>query len=88
MSFHRETHIKKTRKAKKCDWCAEPIEIGAEAVHVTGRGDWGDFYSMDYHPECNAAIDRYCADFGQDDYLPDCPMNRGGVMERGEPEPE
>jgi len=58
MSFHNETHVKKTRRARRCDWCAERIEKGEPSVSTSGIFE-GDFYQGRYHPECSAAITRY-----------------------------
>lgn len=88
MSFHNETHVKKTRRARKCDWCSERINKGDPSVSTSGIFE-GDFYQGRYHPECSAAITRYytvnkC--WGEE--MPDGPMNRGGIEEAGEPESE
>ena len=88
MSFHNETHVKKTRRARRCDWCAERIEKGDPSVSTSGIFE-GDFYQGRYHPECSAAITRYytvnkC--WGEE--MPDWTMNRGGIEEAGEPESE
>ena len=88
MNFHNETHVKKTRKTRRCDWCSERIEKGDPSVSTSGICD-GDFYQGRYHPECWTAIGRYCRKhnaWGEE--LPDGPMNRGGIEEAGEPESE
>lgn len=86
MSFHNETHVKKTRRARRCDWCDERIEKGDPSVSTSGIFE-GDFYQGRYHPECAAAITIYytvnqC--WGEE--MPDWTMNRGGIEEKGEPE--
>ena len=88
MSFHNETYVKKTRRARICDWCAERIEKGAPSVSTSGIFA-GYFYQGRYHPECSAAITRYytvnkC--WGEE--MPERNMNRGGIEEAGEPESE
>ena len=84
MSFHSETHVKKTRKARRCDWCSEGIEKGDPSVSTSGIFD-GDFYSARYHPECAAAITRYyTANNCWGEEMPDWVMNRGGILEAGE----
>jgi hypothetical protein len=87
MSFHHEKHIKKTRKAKRCKWCYEMINVGDSSVYTAGVFE-GDFYTARYHPECASAITRYYTVnkwWGEE--MPDCVMNRGGILEKGEPEP-
>jgi hypothetical protein len=86
MSFHNETHVKRTRRTHNCDWCGEPIHKGDPSVTHSGIYD-GDFYRGRYHPECNAAISRWWKAYGhRGDEFPDYLMNRGGIEERGEPE--
>jgi hypothetical protein len=87
MSFHKETHVKRTRRSRRCNWCREWIDYGEPSVAVAGNYD-GDFYSASYHPECSAAISRWSKREGWGDELPDYPMNRGGIEELGEPETE
>ena len=43
--------IKKTRKPHRCEWCYQPIEVGAQAYHYTGVFD-GEFQNWYMHPEC------------------------------------
>jgi hypothetical protein len=86
MSFHRETHVKKTRRAHRCDWCTERVEKGEPSVVAVGIFE-GDFYRDRYHPECAAAITRYyTVNRCWGEAMPDWPMNRGGIEEAGEPE--
>ena len=87
MSFHNTTHVKRTRRTRRCDWCGELIQKGAPSVATAGNYD-GDFYQGRYHPECNSAISRWGKREGWGEELPDYLMNRGGIEERGEPETE
>ena len=86
MSFHNEMAVKRTRRTLSCHWCNEKINAGEPSVFTSGMSD-GEFYSGRYHPECAAAITRYytvrkC--WGEE--MPNVPMNRGGILERGETE--
>ena len=86
MSFHIETKVKKTWRTSSCDWCFENINKGDPSVSTAGIVE-GDFYRCRYHPECAAAIARYCKiNRCWEEALPDEPMNRGGILERGEQE--
>lgn len=84
MSFHRTTHVKKTRRDRVCHWCNETIKKGEPSVTSAGVFE-GDFYRGRYHPECDAAIDRWC-ETNKEYELPDETMNRGGIQPRGENE--
>jgi len=94
MSFPTTTQVKKTRHAKRCNWCFERIEKGDPSVVTlltsgVFEGDFyeGDFYRGRYHPECHAAIERYyVANKCWGEEMPDSIMNRGGILEAGEPE--
>ena len=86
MSFHNETIVKKTRRAKRCNWCSERIGKGDPSVVTSGVYE-GNFYQGRYHPECSAAITRYYTEnecWGEE--MPEWQMNRGGILEAGEPE--
>ena len=88
MSFHNETHVTKTRRTRKCGWCAQRIEKGDPSVATSGVFE-GDFYQGRYHPECAAAITRYYTVnnwWGEE--IPQWTMNRGGIEEAGEVESE
>mgnify|MGYP000860192376 CR=1 FL=1 len=86
MSFHNTTHVKRTRRTRRCNWCGEMIQKGDPSVAHAGNYD-GDFYQGRYHPECNAAIDRWWKAYrNKGNEFPDYLMNRGGIEERGEPE--
>ena len=50
MNFRRDTPVKAKRKACRCEWCAEKIEVGAPAVSIAGLGE--DFFHGSMHPEC------------------------------------
>lgn len=86
MSFHNERHVKKTRRARRCDWCGERIEQGDPSVVTSGVYE-GDFSTGRYHPECAAAIHRYFeVNRAWAEEMPWDLMNRGGIQEKGEPE--
>lgn len=85
MSFCREIRVKRTRKKRPCDWCGEKINQGDASVTTSGIFE-GDFFSVRYHPECNAAAYRwYEANKCWGEEMPDGgSMNRGGIREKGE----
>ncbi len=58
--FHREKHIKKTRKIHVCNACRKEIPIGSSADYVVGLNDLDDkIYQGYYH---QGAIQGYeCA---------------------------
>jgi hypothetical protein len=86
MSFHRETHVKKTRRSRPCHWCWETIEKGDPSVSTAGVCE-GDLYQGRFHPECHAAIYRYYEiNNCWGDEMPEDTMNRGGIRPKGEPE--
>jgi hypothetical protein len=87
MSFYRQTPVARTRKASFCKWCYEAINSGDPSVVIAQKFE-GDFHTDRYHPECADAITRWGARNRYDETLPEEPMNRGGVMPRGETEPE
>jgi hypothetical protein len=88
VSFHNETHVKRTRRTRRCNWCGELIQKGDPSVATSGIFE-GDFYTGRYHPECNAAALRwYRVNNAWGEAMPDYPMNRGGIEEKGEPETE
>lgn len=70
----------KTRKAHRCTWCGEQINVGASAQYRTGVWD-GDFFSEYYHPECYDAMAR------SDDLEEFDPMDqlRGKTFEESHP---
>jgi hypothetical protein len=87
VSFYNESHVKRTRHTRRCDWCGEMIHKGDPSVAVSGIYD-GDFFQSRYHPECNAATHRWASREGWGEPLPNDLMNRGGIEEKGEPETE
>jgi len=87
MSFHNSTEVKRTRRTRRCGWCSELIHKSHPSVATAGSSG-GDFYQGRYHPECSAAIYRWCKREGWGDELPYYAMNRGGIEEQGEPETE
>ena len=79
MSFHRETAVKRTRRARKCDWCWFRIEKGDPSVSTSGVYD-GGFYTGRYHPGCHAAIRLYYETHNcWGDEMPEERMERGGI---------
>lgn len=47
--------IKKSRKAKRCQWCYELIEVGQPKYYWF---TYGDNIGCDVHPECYEALCR------------------------------
>ena len=64
MSFYSEQWVKKTRKQHRCLWCGEMIPAGSTACHSSGIWE-GDFWSAYFHPECAAARDAVCVEYGE-----------------------
>jgi len=86
MDFHHSIQVKRTRRTHRCDWCGERIEKGTTAMVTSGVFE-GDFYWGCYHPECDAAAERwYRVNRCWGEPMPDYLMNRGGIQELGEPE--
>ena len=86
MSFHHKRDVKRTRHARKCDWCWYSINQGDPSVATSGVVS-GDFYNGRYHPECYDAIQRWCDEAGAwGEELPMGRMNRGGIELYGEEE--
>jgi len=52
-----KTHIKKTQKRRRCDWCGEHIEQGDPSVVINAVWD-DDFQSVRFHPECHYGWDN------------------------------
>lgn len=64
------------RKAHQCFYCGNRIEIGEVHGYRTGV-DGGDFWTMRYHPECEAFA--VAQKWGQDEYMfhePGCEFER------------
>ena len=53
-----EKHTKKTRRARRCDWCDEMIEVGQPKVSWLWK-EGEDFAEVRTHPECFAASQKY-----------------------------
>ena len=54
-TFH-EQSVKKSRKRRRCTWCAEIIEIG-QPYRSYRFADGGDIGHVVLHPECMDAMD-------------------------------
>lgn len=58
MSFRQDKVIRKSRKARKCEWCNEELPVGSYQVMTSGAcGDtgwcsWGPYWRSYLHPEC------------------------------------
>lgn len=77
--FWKETPVKRTRRNRRCGWCATLILKGDQSVVVAGVFE-GDFFKNRYHPECAAAIPRwYTANNCWGEEMPEEPMERGGI---------
>ncbi len=87
MSFYRKEYVKRTRDDCRCDWCGEYILSGESSIVAVGVYE-GDFNQSRYHPECDHAITRFCDanNCWGEELPPHHVMNRGGIMEKGEPE--
>jgi hypothetical protein len=66
-NLHRGSHVK-LRKSRRCEWCAENIEKGADAYRGQGRFD-GSFYDYRMHPECAEAMNND-PDIAQEGFMP------------------
>ena len=57
-TFHHNS-VKRSRKERQCDWCAEKIEIGQpnESYRWSDGSDGG---TVRMHPECYAAMLAKC----------------------------
>ena len=77
--FWKETKVKRTRRNRRCGWCATLILKGGPSVVVAGVSE-GDFFKNRYHPECCEAIPRwYTANNCWGEEMPEEPMERGGI---------
>ena len=61
-TFH-ETAVAKSRKARQCSWCAEPIEIG-QPYRGYGWRDGSQHGHESFHPECYVAMGERAAEEG------------------------
>ncbi len=80
MSFYFEKLQHMPRKKKRCYWCNEWCEVLRPRFRVVGMWE-GDFFASHFHPECQAARDKWQkqhANFDPNE-LPD-----EGQMKRGE----
>lgn len=48
--------VKAARKARRCEWCSEQVEVGSPCVRRTYIFE-GDFHSEGMHPECFEAME-------------------------------
>jgi hypothetical protein len=83
VSIGTTTHTKASRKAKRCWWCGEAINIGERKVSFRGLED-GEFYTLHYHPECHTAVYAFVLAV-RDEELPEPHiMKRGSTEYRDE----
>jgi len=68
---------RRSRKARRCSWCDELIELGIEYKATTGSMD-GCIETTHMHPECYAGAQNWFLDTGEDCYTP-------GEFMRGQP---
>jgi hypothetical protein len=57
-TFHHHS-VKRSRKQRHCDWCAEKIEIG-QPYESYRWADGSDGGTVRMHPECYAAMQEKC----------------------------
>ena len=57
-TFHHNS-VKRSRKERHCDWCAEKIEVGQPNESYCWA-DGGDCHSVYMHPECYEAMRQAC----------------------------
>ncbi len=50
-TFFSETRTSRARKAHRCEWCFEQIEVGEVYAHYTGA-EGGRWFTAKWHPEC------------------------------------
>ncbi len=55
MSFCHDRPVGAVRKARRCYWCGEMIEVGQPAVRSSGEHE-GDFHCSYMHCECHAIL--------------------------------
>ena len=85
MSFESKSIVKNPVKQKRCYWCGEWCEIGQPRVNTAGVWD-GDFYSNQYHPECNDARSKWWSLNRMEYFSPEeGTMIRGSLEWRVEP---
>lgn len=76
--FFTVAEVKASRKAHRCYWCLQMIEVGQPKVTTSGKFE-GDFLFTRFHPECYKALERWQRENPEDDYWPD-----EGTMKRGD----
>lgn len=59
--------VAKSRKAKRCTWCDEMIDVGQPAVCWLWK-DGADVYSVRMHPECYTAMGKEASRRGGYDF--------------------
>ena len=71
MSYDLLKSIERTarRKAHKCIWCGEAINIGDRYVYQAGVFE-GDFQCDEWHPECNRASQDYFRESHEEEFDP------------------
>ncbi len=63
-----QKNVKRTRKAGRCAWCGEMIEVGWPAVRRAYRFE-GDFQRDRMHQECFLAMMKH-TDTGDEGFMP------------------
>lgn len=65
MSFAQTRHVKASRKARSCDHCCQPIEIGSPYRYVAWHDEDCGLGDCHVHEECHAFVWAYtCTDEG------------------------
>lgn len=84
MSFFEVRQIKSVRKACRCYWCGETINLGEPKTATAAVYD-SDFQSTNFHPECYNALERWHDLYPREWEWPEpWSMQRGEVKEKGE----
>ncbi len=58
MSTCFDTHTRRAAKPHRCYYCAQRIAVGEVHGYRTGTTD-GDFWTMRFHPECDAFAQKH-----------------------------
>jgi len=66
--FVNQRIVKKTRKAKRCQWCSELIPAGSYCTVIAGSFE-GDFFADKYHTECAESSNKWC-ELNRDEEFP------------------
>lgn len=69
------------RKAARCVWCNEVIEVGTPYTRQVGVYE-GDFFTQKFHPECEAASTRFFAENPTEDGFDPGEFKRGSTESR------